>query len=139
MTARAAVNRSIPRAVFGFAVAVGVSLTVVLAQVRDRDPSWSAPSKAAAKVNPLLNRRDAAAGGGKLFQQRCATCHGEAGRGTAKAPDLSGQDVQAQSDGVLFWKISSGDTRAGMPTFSFLPELQRWQLVLRVRSQSCAD
>jgi hypothetical protein len=42
-------------------------------------------------------------------------------------------DVQAQSDGALFWKISSGNTHSGMPAFSFLPEPQRWQLVLRLR------
>ena len=42
-------------------------------------------------------------------------------------------DVQVQTDGALFWKISSGNTRAGMPTFSFLPEPQRWQLVLYLR------
>jgi hypothetical protein len=42
--------------------------------------------------------------------------------------------VQSQSDGELYWKISSGNTRRGMPSFSFLPELERWQLVLLVRS-----
>jgi hypothetical protein len=40
--------------------------------------------------------------------------------------------VQEQSDGVLFWKITTGNTRRGMPTFSFLPESQRWQLVLHI-------
>ena len=42
-------------------------------------------------------------------------------------------DVQAQTDGALFWKIASGNTRRGMPTFSYLPEPQRWQLVLALR------
>ncbi|HYU78073.1 MAG TPA: hypothetical protein VEK56_03750 [Vicinamibacterales bacterium] len=37
--------------------------------------------------------------------------------------------MQAQGDGALFWKISSGNTRAGMPSFGFLPEAQRWQVV----------
>jgi hypothetical protein len=32
--------------------------------------------------------------------------------------------VRSQSDDALFWKISGGDTREGMPTFSFLPEAQ---------------
>lgn len=36
-------------------------------------------------------------------------------------------------DGALFWKISSGNAHEGMPAFSFLPELQRWQLVLQLR------
>jgi mono/diheme cytochrome c family protein len=121
-------------AIVGAAAVVGASLTVLLAQVRERDAAWSAPAEAAARVNPLLNRPDAAAGGAKLFQQRCATCHGEEGRGTSRAPDLSGPDVRDQTDGQLYWKISTGNTHAGMPAFSFLPELQRWQLVLQVRA-----
>ena len=101
---------------------------------RDHDPDWMAPLTAAAKANPFAKRTDASAGGQKVFQQRCSTCHGEDGRGSSRAPDLTRSDVQAQTDGALFWKISGGNTRAGMPAFSFLPEAQRWQLVLRVRS-----
>ena len=123
----------------GVAIILGTSLAVVVAQVRDRDPTWVAPLDARAKLNPLLDRPDAARGGGKLFQQRCTTCHGDDGRGSAKAPDLTGRDVQAQTDGELFWKISTGNTHAGMPTFSFLPALQRWQLVLLLRKRASRD
>jgi hypothetical protein len=42
--------------------------------------------------------------------------------------------VQSQSDGALFWKITNGNPDRGMPSFSRLPELQRWQLVLYIRS-----
>jgi hypothetical protein len=42
--------------------------------------------------------------------------------------------VQQQSDGTLFWKITNGNSSRGMPAFSKLPELQRWQLVLYVRA-----
>jgi hypothetical protein len=35
---------------------------------------------------------------------------------------------------VLFWKITNGNTDRGMPSFSKLPELQRWQLVLYLRT-----
>ena len=117
--------------------AVAVMLFALIAhaqQARDRDPRWIAPADAAEKSNPLASRPEAVAGGSKIYRQRCATCHGENGRGTAKAPDLTAPGVQAQSDGALFWKISSGNTHAGMPTFSFLPEPQRWQLVLQVRA-----
>ena len=133
MSTQAARRLVIAQAIIGMVAAAGASLTVVRAQVRGRDSAWSAPAEAAARVNPLLNRPGAAAGGEKLFQHRCATCHGEDGRGTSKAPDLMQPDVQAQSDGALFWKISSGNTHGGMPAFSFLPEPQRWQLVLRLR------
>jgi len=42
--------------------------------------------------------------------------------------------VQQQSDGTLFWKITNGNAGRGMPSFSKLPELQRWQLVLYIRN-----
>jgi mono/diheme cytochrome c family protein len=102
-------------------------------QVRPHDPEWLAPVGAASKRNPLADRADARAGGGRVFRDRCSSCHGDNGRGTTTAPDLTQQEVQWQSDGALFWKISGGNTYAGMPTFSFLPEPQRWQLVLHLR------
>jgi mono/diheme cytochrome c family protein len=101
--------------------------------VRDHDV-WSAPAAARAKTNPLANNPDIAAGGRKLFHQRCSVCHGEDAQGTTRAPDLTAATVQRQTDGELFWKVSSGNTRTGMPTFSFLPVQQRWQLVMHVRA-----
>jgi mono/diheme cytochrome c family protein len=116
------------------AVLALVSAIAFAIQVRERDAAWAAPSEAALKVNPLATRPDAVAGGRKLFHQRCSTCHGKDGRGSAKAPDLTQADVQAQTDGALFWKISSGNSHQGMPSFSFLPEPERWQLVLHIRA-----
>ena len=103
---------------------------------REHDARWTAPPAEAARTNPVSNQPGLSAGGRKLFEQRCSTCHGEDAAGTANAPNLTRTVVQRQSDGALFWKISSGNTRTGMPTFSFLPPLQRWQLVLFIRSQS---
>lgn len=114
-------------------------MAALLAQsepVRERDAAWTAPAKAVARANPLANRPDAEAGGRKLYGQRCRTCHGDDGRGTSRAPNLVAVDVQGQNDGTLFWKIGSGNTLNGMPSFSFLPEVQRWQLVLHLRSLS---
>jgi mono/diheme cytochrome c family protein len=102
-------------------------------QVRAHDPDWLAPVTAASKPNPLAGRTDARAGGARVFRDRCASCHGDDGRGTSQAPDLTQAVVQSQSDGALFWKITGGNAYAGMPTFSFLPEPQRWQLVLHLR------
>jgi mono/diheme cytochrome c family protein len=118
------------KAVAALFVLFAVSVT---AQIRERDPEWTAPQTAASRSNPLAHRADAVAGGAKLLQQRCATCHGEDGRGTTKGPDLAQSNVQSQTDGELFWKISSGNTRREMPSFSNMPELQRWQLVLAIR------
>ncbi len=103
-------------------------------QVREHDPEWVVPQNAASKANPLANDPKAEGGGRRLFAEKCATCHGKEGRGTEKAPDLTAPAVQAQTDGALFWKIGSGNTRKGMPSFSFMPEAQRWQLVLHLRA-----
>ena len=96
--------------------------------------AWVAPRSADARQNPLPNESQILAGGKKLYQQRCSVCHGEDGGGTNRGRDLVISRVQSQSDGALFWKISSGNTRTGMPTFSFLPEGQRWQLVMYLRT-----
>lgn len=119
--------------VFGLLAILMVGTAAETMQTRERDFEWVALPRAATKTNPLASRPEAAAGGRKLFLRRCSTCHGESGHGTDRAPDLTAVDVQAQSDGALFWKISGGNTRSGMPAFSFLPEPQRWQLVMHLR------
>jgi mono/diheme cytochrome c family protein len=120
---------------FAVTVALMAFIASAFAQsVRERDPSWTAPSKDAAKSNPLADQTEVLAGGRKLYGQRCNTCHGDEGGGTDRAPSLLAAEVQAQTDGALFWKITSGNTHAGMPSFSFLPEAQRWQLVLHLRN-----
>jgi mono/diheme cytochrome c family protein len=103
-----------------------------------QDPHWRVPTDAASRANPLARKPEAAAGGEKLFKRNCVECHGEDGSGVAKknAADLLLPEVQSQSDGTLFWKLTNGNTDRGMPSFSRLPELQRWQLVLYLRKLS---
>ena len=104
------------------------------------DPDWRAPEEAASKSNPLANR-PAAAGGKKLFLRNCAECHGEDGSGILKkhSADLQLAVVQEEKDGVLYWKITNGNPDRGMPSFSKLPELERWQLVLFLRTLKPAE
>jgi mono/diheme cytochrome c family protein len=94
------------------------------------------PEAASAKANPLAGKPETAAGGKKLFLRNCADCHGPNGTGMEKkhSADLQLPLVQQQSDGTLFWKITNGNASKGMPSFSRLPELQRWQLVLFLRT-----
>jgi mono/diheme cytochrome c family protein len=99
------------------------------------DPSWIAPEQAVQRQNPFRDKPDAALGGRKLFQRNCITCHGDATHArTNQAPDLSSADVQTETDGSLFWRIGQGNSRRAMPSFSNIPEAQRWQLVLYIRS-----
>ena len=104
---------------------------IAASQTADR-PAWNAPAEAAKKNNPLKDKPELAAGGKKLFAKHCAMCH-DAGEKQV-GPHLSSPFTQKQSDGELFWKISSGNSRAGMPSFSSLPDTQRWQLVLYLRT-----
>ena len=98
------------------------------------DAKWRAPEEAAAKKNPLAERPELAAGGKKLFKRNCVECHGDSGQGLKKAADLQLPVVQDQSEGTLYWKITSGNPDRGMPSFSGIPELQRWQIVMYLRT-----
>jgi mono/diheme cytochrome c family protein len=101
-----------------------------------QDSNWTPPAQAVHRPNPLASRTDAVAGGQKLFRRNCVECHGPDGRGLTKkhSADLQLPVVQEQSDGAIFWKITNGNTDRGMPSFSRLPEFERWQLVLFLRT-----
>jgi mono/diheme cytochrome c family protein len=109
--------------------------SIMVAAQQSSDRSWVAPEKESSRKNPFAGKLELAAGGEKLFKRNCASCHGDdAHRMATKAPDLSSETVQAQSDGAIFWKITNGNTRKAMPSWGSLPEPQRWQVVLYLRS-----
>jgi mono/diheme cytochrome c family protein len=114
----------------------GGMLVTTAAQNTDYHPdgAWQAPRQAAARANPLPATPELLGGGRKLFLRHCAECHGGDGQGRKRAADLVLPVVQEQSDGALFWKISNGNPRRGMPSWGRLPEPQRWQLVLYLRA-----
>jgi mono/diheme cytochrome c family protein len=93
-----------------------------------------APAKVAARRNPLESDPDAVAAGAKLFERHCAECHGATAMGGRKAPSLRADEVQQASSGTLFWLLTNGLVRKGMPVWSRLPEPQRWQLVSYIKS-----
>jgi mono/diheme cytochrome c family protein len=104
-----------------------------------QDEKWVAPPDAAARQNPVGTSPDAVAGGKKIYLRSCAECHNEDGSGLDNAANLTLPVVQKESDGALFWKISNGNVRRGMPAFSRLPETQRWQIVSFLRTLKPAD
>jgi mono/diheme cytochrome c family protein len=93
-----------------------------------------APKKAVSRHNPFENDRDAIPAGAKLFDMHCAECHGEMAEGGKKAPSLLSHEVQQATPGTLFWVLTNGVVRSGMPVWSKLPEPQRWQLVSYIKS-----
>lgn len=70
----------------------------------------------------------------------CAPCHGESGKGDGpgaaalprKPADWTSSAVQSESDGSIFWKITTGNPP--MPAWQTLPERGRWNLVNFLRS-----
>lgn len=93
-----------------------------------------APEKARVKRNPFEQNVDAVAAGKNLFEQHCAECHGESALGGKKAPSLRAVEIQSASPGAVFWILTNGVVRRGMPVWSKLPEPQRWQLVSYIKS-----
>jgi mono/diheme cytochrome c family protein len=133
-----------------FAVPLGLGLPVALAnnsQKRQTDNSGEAkndssvyaeiakaPAEARARRNPFENDARAIAAGSKLFEQHCAECHGNMAEGGKKAPSLREDEVQRAEPGALFWVLTNGVVRRGMPVWSKLPEPQRWQIVAFLKS-----
>jgi mono/diheme cytochrome c family protein len=97
-------------------------------------PLARVPEKAHAMRNPLEDDPDAVAAGGKLFEQYCAECHGKQAEGGSRGPSLLCSEVQEATPGALFWVLTNGVVRRGMPVWSKLPEPQRWQIVEFLRS-----
>jgi mono/diheme cytochrome c family protein len=104
------------------------------------NPNWNyeeikkAPEKARLMRNPFENDSDALRAGGKLFERNCAGCHGMKGEGRKKAPSLIRDEVQQATPGALFWVLTNGVVWHGMPVWSKLPEPQRWQIVMFLKS-----
>lgn len=92
-----------------------------------------APEKARRKPNPLSQEPTAIAAGRLLFERHCAECHGTSAEGK-KGPSLRAEEVQTAPPGALFWILTNGVVRRGMPVWSRLPEPQRWQLVAYIQS-----
>jgi mono/diheme cytochrome c family protein len=95
-----------------------------------------APEKSNAQANPLDRDPSAVAAGKKLFGEHCAECHGREGEGGRRGPGLRALEVQNASPGAIFWVLSNGVVRRGMPDWSKLPEPERWQLVAFLKSLS---
>jgi len=87
-----------------------------------------------ARANPLADDADAIATGKKLYERHCANCHGVAGENGKKGPGLRGEEIRNATAGALFWVITNGNVRAGMPVWSKLPEARRWQITTYMKS-----
>lgn len=102
---------------------------------------WVAPASADKIVNPLKGDANAADSGKKSYKMLCVVCHGAKGKGDGvggaglkpKPTDLTSAEVQAQTDGALFWKLDEG--RPPMASYkTAIPEKKRWEIINYIRS-----
>lgn len=118
--------------VAGLAVALAAGAEVNLKVNQD----WfqKVPAKERERANPYAGNPAAIAAGGRMFQEHCAKCHGADLDGTPGKPSLRTPAVEQAKDGELFWLLKNGDLRHGMPSWSSLPEPERWEIVAFIRS-----
>jgi len=124
-------NRSEFRAL---ALLIAIGFCALLALRAQDAPFHNAPASAKAAKDPVAGDTRAAEVGGQLYAVNCAKCHGGQGQGTANIPALNAGPSQSASVGELFWFITQGDVKNGMPAWSSLSEERRWQLVEYVKA-----
>ncbi len=112
-----------------FIMLVLASVSLVWAAAGDGAWLKNVPEKDRGRTNPLGGDAEAPAAGAKLFRQHCAACHGEDANGKGKKPNLHSERVRGATEGELEWLLTNGSLKNGMPSWSRLPEPQRWQIV----------
>lgn len=93
-----------------------------------------APKAASKQQNPYQGQHEATLAGKKLFARYCTQCHGNNAKGYTRGPCLRSPAIQDEPPGVLYWFLKNGKPRKGMPSWSGLPDQQRWQIVNYLRS-----
>jgi mono/diheme cytochrome c family protein len=107
----------------------------------DKSEQWTAPSRASQRKNPVSPDANSVAAGKTVYIKECLSCHGSTGKGDGSAAkdltkspgDLSNPKMWEQTDGALFWKITTG--KSPMATYEkLLTEQQRWNVVNYTRT-----
>ena len=130
-----------------FRLRVAVLFTALIASAlvaRSEETSkqkWSAPAAEAQKKSPVAATEPSLAAGRKIYSKTCVMCHGKTGDADGPAvielnihpAKLSDPKLATESDGSLFWKITTG--KKPMPAFGKrFSETDRWHLVNYIRT-----
>lgn len=114
-----------------FLMLASASLAIAASSTR-----WAhVPARDHARLNPLANQSDAIPAGKLVYSDHCLQCHKANAMGDGRnRPALRSERIRTASDGDIEWFLRQGDLGHGMPSWSSLPEAQRWQLVAYLRS-----
>ncbi len=127
---------------------LGISLVLALGIVMpgrvtadDAPKPWVVPAAAKKVKNPIPATAASLAAGKATFDDNCALCHGDQGKGDGpgavaiKVKPANFTDsklMRAETDGSIFYKMSEG--RGPMPPWKdVLSVKERWQLVNYIR------
>ena len=128
--------------VFLFILSFCFSSFKIVNSTADGDDGWVVPEKYKNMENPYAEDEDDDEIGADLWRTHCKSCHGKKGKGDGtKAGELEtelrsflDESVQAQTDGVLYYKAIIG--RDEMPNFEKkIPDVrERWLLINYIRT-----
>ena len=113
----------------------GLAALLALSAAAAQSPRFhNAPAETANWRNPFLKSDAEAKAGAALFAHNCAKCHGTRAEGSGNVPDLRRGPTQAAPDGEIFWYITHGDARNGMPGWPSLSREDRWRIIAFLKS-----
>ena len=127
--------RRSPRTRAAWAVFLLSVVTTVAFAAKSGEWWKQVPPKDHARTNPLSGRGEVLAVGAHLYKDNCQQCHQANAEGDGKKkPSLKTDRIRTATDGDLEWFLRQGDLAHGMPSWSNLPEAQRWQIITYLRS-----
>ncbi len=139
MTGPSKKPKTLQKLLFALVIAL-IFLSIGLAALH-KTP-WKVPLEDKLRKNPLDPSAANLNAAKPVYNEYCANCHGDSGKGDgsdAMMYDPSPSDLtdvkhmNSLTDGEIFYQITQG--RKPMPSFrKKLTEDQRWQLVILVRS-----
>ena len=110
-----------------------IAALFLLPAIHVSSQDWAVPEDESAVENPVKYELDNVLSGKDLYMANCKSCHGDPGKNNPLPlvplpPDVDSEKMQANSDGALFYKITSG--KGAMPQFeTVLSEDERWKII----------